>query len=379
MATLKGITYCPDASIAAAAAPSYSGLSEQGSPRCPATSQIGTAIAGVGAGTHPVYFQGKVYLAGPYKGAPLSLVVVTPGISGPYDLGNVVVRAAIHVDPATAQITAVADSLPPILQGIPLRYREILIELNRPDFTLNPTNCDPFSVGAQISGDQGAQATLSHHFQVANCANLPFAPKLGLKLSGGLNRRGHPAIHALFTTKPGESNTRVVAVALPPNEQLDQAHIGNVCTRVQFAANTCPASSVLGTAEASTPLLDAPLKETSICAQNPKHTLPDLVMDLRGQINIELVGTIDTTKEGALRTTFQAVPDAPVSSFVLNLAGGSKGLLVNSASLCGASRKTTVKMTGQNGLRSTQSPRLKTPCGKGAKRKRHLRRARVVG
>ncbi len=178
LATLKGVPYCSGAALVAAMQPSYSGLAEESSPSCPAASQIGIATAGAGAGTHPVYLPGKVYLAGPYKGAPLSLAVITPAVSGPYDLGNVVVRAALHVNPETAQITAVSDPLPQILQGIPLRLRSILIELNRQNFTLNPTNCDPFSVQGQITGDQGAVANLILPFPGRQLRQPPVRPQV---------------------------------------------------------------------------------------------------------------------------------------------------------------------------------------------------------
>ena len=235
-ATLKGIPYCSDAALAAAAQPSYSGLQEESSPSCPAASQIGTAQAGAGAGDHPVYLPGKVYLAGPYKGAPLSLAVITPAVSGPYDLGNVVVRAALHVNPETAQITAVSDPLPQILEGIPLRLRSIRIDLNRPNFALNPTNCDPFSVDTEVFGEEGALAKPSAHFQVANCRVLPFAPKLTMGFSGSTKHAGNPALHAILTAKPGEANIAEVQVTLPHSEFLDNAHIQAPCTRVQYAA-----------------------------------------------------------------------------------------------------------------------------------------------
>jgi hypothetical protein len=382
-ATLAGVPYCYEGVLLAAESPGYSGSLEEASPNCPATSQIGTATVGAGAGTHPVYVRGRVYLAGPYKGAPLSIAVITPAVSGPYDLGNVVVRAALRVDPTTAQITAVSDPLPQIRQGIPLRLRSILIELNRPNFTLNPTNCDHFAVNATIGGDQGAQARLTSPFQVASCASLPYGPRLSLRLAGGLNRLGHPAIHSLFTAALGESNTRFVSLTLPPGELLDNAHIGNVCTRVQFNANACPAASILGSAEAITPLLQAPLKG-NVYLRSSSHKLPDLVADLRGQIDIQLSGQVSTTKSGALRTTFQTVPDAPVSSFRLNLTGGSKGLLQNSESLCGGPQRASVKMVGQNGLVRNTSPKLQVRCSSktrhGHRRGRHsLPRGRRAG
>jgi hypothetical protein len=280
-----------------------------------------------------------------------------------------VVRVAVKVDPATAQITAVSDPLPHIQEGIPLRLRSIRVSLDRPDFTLNPTNCKASTIAAQISGDQGAQAGLSTHFQVSNCAVLPFAPRFSLRLTGGLNRRGHPAIHALLRTRSGEANSHSVSLTLPAGEIIDNAHIGTPCTQPQFSSGTCAASSLLGSAEAVTPLLDQPLKGNVYLRTNPAHKLPDLVADLRGQIDIELVGHISTAGNGALRTTFANVPDAEDSSFALNLDGGTKGLLQNSRDLCGQTREATLKMTGQNGDQVNTTVPLLASCKRSSRRK----------
>jgi hypothetical protein len=295
---------------------------------------------------------------------------VIPAVSGPYDLGNVAVRATISVDPVTAQVTTVSDPLPQILEGIPLRTRAIQINLDRPGFALNPTNCTGNDVATSLSGSEGASVQGTSHFQVANCSDLPYGPRLSLKLSGGVKRRGHPAIKATFTAQPGEANTRRVQVALPKGELLDNAHISSICTRPDFARDACPAGSKLGTAEASTPLLDTPLRGGVYLRTNPNRELPDMVLDLEGQFDIELAGKIDTVKGGALRTTFDGVPDAPVSSFVLNLAGGSKGLLQNSKSLCGKPKKATTKMTGQNGAVVKSKTKLQVACGGKARHKR---------
>jgi hypothetical protein len=375
-ATLKGIPYCPEAAIAQLAASGYTGLSEQLSPACPAASQVGTAVAGAGAGTHPLYTPGKVYLAGPYKGAPLSLEVVVPAISGPYDLGTIAVRAALRVDPVTAQVTAVSDRLPQILEGIPLRTRSIQVTLDRPNFALNPTNCDPFSVDATISGDEGAVSSTESPFQVANCAALPYRPKLSLRLTGGVNRLGHPAIRAVFQSKPGEANTRSVSVALPKGELLDNAHIGTVCTKVDFSNNACPAESRLGRVEVTTPILDQPLKGP-VYLRSSRQGLPDLALDLEGQVDIEASAKIDSVNEG-LRTTFKTVPDVPFSSIVLDLVGGKKGLLQNSESLCGANKKATVKMTGQNGAAINTKTKLQVTCGSNARHNSHRHTKKAV-
>lgn len=380
-ADLSGIPYCPESAIAHLEDSSYSGLAEQASSACPAASQVGTVIASAGAGTHPVNVTGRAYLAGPYKGAPLSFEVVIPAVSGPYDLGNIAVRSAVHVNPATAQVTAVSDPFPQIIGGIPLRTRSVQLQLDRPGFALNPTNCDPFAVTSTIFGDQGAQAARSMHFQVSNCRDLSYGPKLKLHLTGGLNRLGHPAIRATFKASPGEANSQTVSLTMPENELLDNGHIGNVCTRVQFAKEACPSNSIIGAAEATTPLLGQPLTGKVYLRSAPSG-LPNIVADLRGQIDIELVGRVDTVKGGRLRTTFNEIPDAPVSSFALNLAGGEKGLLQNGESLCGKPKLASARMTGQNGRKSSAKVSLDPACGK-AKHKRHHRgghrRPRMAG
>ena len=366
--TLAGIPYCSAAALASAAAPGYSGLAEEANPSCPLASQIGTAQAAAGAGTHPVYLPGKVYLAGPYKGAPLSLAVITPALSGPYDLGNVVVRAALYVNPETAQITAVSDPLPQILEGIPLRLREIEVDLNRQNFTLNPTNCDPFSITAQVFGNQGAEASSNVHFQVADCTDLGFAPKLALRVSGATKRAKSPALTATLTAQPGEANISRTQVTLPPTELVDNAHIKNPCTRVQFSEGStpgerCPSGSIIGSARAETPLLGKPLEGPVYLRSAPenKSGLPDIVAALNGQIDIDLDGKIETVG-GRLRTSFKTVPDAPISKFNLSLDGGSRGLLDNTTNLCAHILHASADIAGQNGKTADQNPVLKTPC-----------------
>jgi hypothetical protein len=368
LATLKGIPYCPEAELTKLGGTDYSGRAELAAPACPAASRVGSVTVGSGAGSRPVYTPGQVYLAGPYKGAPLSFAFVVPAVSGPYDLGNVTVRIALYVNPVDATVTAVSDPLPQILKGIPLRLRTANINLDRPGFTLNPTNCDPFSVDTSLVGTEGAVSTTHSHFQVANCANLGFQPKLSLKLNGGLSVRGHPAIQARVKGLEGDANFRSVQVTLPTVALLDNSHLGTVCTRVEFAQESCPAASYLGTAEAVSPLLDQPLIGP-VFLRSSSHKLPDIVMDLKGQIEIELAGRVDAVN-GALRTTFEGLPDAPVSSFALNLVGGSKGLLINSEDLCSGVNRAKVRMVGQNGKRVTGKVKLAMNCGSSSSRKK---------
>jgi hypothetical protein len=378
---LAGIPFCSAAQIAQAESRSGEGVGalELASPSCPAASQVGTVNVGTGAGPQPYYVQGKAYLAGSYKGAPLSLVIITPAIAGPFDLGTVVVHTALHVDETTAQIHAVSDPLPTILHGLPLVVRSIALNMDRPDFTLNPTSCDPMQVTGAATSTLGNLAPLAQRFQVGACGALGFKPDLKLAYSGQTKRTGHPALKSVITYPKGDyANIARASVTLPKGVLIAQAHVNNPCTRVQFNSTAlpgeaCPAKSVLGTAKVWTPLLEAPESGKVYFRSNGgERELPDLVIALRGQIPITLVGFIDSVgKKGAevrrVRTRFQSVPDAPVSRFELQLYGGKRGLLESSQNLCKAKQLSKVQLTAQNGKTYDTEPAVQVSCRKGGK------------
>jgi hypothetical protein len=372
LAKLAGVAECPETQIAQAVRRSGAneGAIEKSAPSCPTNSEVGTVIVGAGSGTQ-TYVQGKAYLAGPYKGAPLSLVVVTPAISGPFDLGTVVVRNALHVDPITAQVRAASDPLPTILQGVPLDIRTIAVSLDKPDFTINPTSCEP----AQVAGSAGSallQATsFTSRFQVGGCGGLGFTPTLSLRLKGKTKRAGNPALIATLRQPANQANIDRATVVLPQSEFIDNRHISNPCTRPQFNEKACPQSSILGKVRAYSPLLDAPLTGNVYFRSNGgDRELPDLVAALRGRIDVDLVGFIDSVKpkgsdNSRVRTRFATVPDAPVSKFELEMFGGKKGLLQNSVNLCKAPQRADTKFIAQNGKLLQKRLEIKLQCGAG--------------
>ncbi len=349
-AKLAGIPYCSDAAIAAASG--ESGAAEQVGSSCPAASRVGTIDVGAGAGPAPFYAKGTAYLAGPYKGAPLSIVFITPAVAGPFDLGNVVVRAATFIDPESAQVTVKADPLPTVLDGVPLRIRSIVARIDRSGFALNPTNCELGSVDVTVGALSGASSSPSSAYRVDGCEGLGFQPKLTIQLLGGrkaTKRRQHPALTAVLQERPGDANIAATTVTLPPNELLDNSHIGTVCARALLAADACPAASIYGHASASSPLIDQPLAGNVYLVPGAGK-LPDLLADLKGQIDVRVRGAISASKQGGLRAAFTSLPDVPVTKFTLNMEGGKKGLLINSESLCKAdNRNAILNMTAQSG------------------------------
>jgi hypothetical protein len=378
---LVGTTYCPEAAFLAAA--KKSGREEEASPSCPASSRLGVIDVQAGAGPAPYNAQGILYLTGPYKGAPLSITIITPATAGPFDLGTVVVRTPIDIDPTTGQINAVSDPIPRLLQGIPLDVRSVGVHLDRPNFIRNPTNCNPLTFGGAVTSVLGQTAPLSNRFQVGECTSLSFKPKLGIRLIGGTKRGSHPALKGTVTMPEGGANIAKAVVALPHSEFLDQGHIGTVCTRVQFAegdgnGSACPAASVYGHAVATSPLVDYPL-EGNAYLRSSSNKLPDLVVALHGPpsqpVAVNVVGRIDSVK-GGIRTSFEGIPDLPVSSFVLSMEGGRKGLLQNSTNICKGVHKATAEFDGQNGKAADLTPVLKNgKCGKAKKRNHRAQRA----
>ncbi|HET6999534.1 MAG TPA: hypothetical protein VFI03_13220 [Solirubrobacterales bacterium] len=350
---LAGIPYCPEESIAAAVG--SSGIAQAANYSCPADSQIGTTTTAAGSGSGPIKIAGRAFLAGPYKGAPLSMVAITPGVAGPYDIGTVVVRVALNVNPSTAQINAVSDLIPDVFGGVKLDIRSIDVNVDRTQFMRNPTSCAGQATTGALSGGGANPAdpaafssyAVNAPYAATDCDGLAFKPKLFTKLTGPTKRAKNPRIRAVLEAREGDANLARAALTLPHALFLDQSHIKTICTRPQLASQTCPAEAVYGQATAFSPLLSDKLAgPVYLVASNDK--LPNLVADLRGQVNIQLRGVI-SSKNGGLKTVFPEVPDVPVKKFVLNMDGGKKSLLVNSTNTCKKKQTAVLNMKAQNG------------------------------
>jgi hypothetical protein len=350
LAKVKGVPLCPEAQAASGA--------------CPAASAIGHLAASAGPGPDPLWIpqpgkpQPQIYLAAPYQGAPFSIVSVVPAQAGPFDLGNVVVRSRLNVEVETAQAVVEADPLPQFFEGVGLVYRHLHAVVDRPGFALNPTDCREMKVTSDVNSTLGAVAHPSSRFQVDGCKALKFKPMLSLKLSGGTERGEFPALTAVLKARRGDANLARTSVALPHSEFLEQGHIGTICTRKQFAADKCPKASIYGRAKAWTPLLAKPLSGP-VYMRSSDHPLPDLVMDLKGELEIAVAGRVDSV-HGGIRTSFEQIPDAPITRFVLKMKGGEKSLLVNSTNICRGRHRATVRMAAQNGRRLGSRPVLRS-------------------
>ncbi|HEV7769996.1 MAG TPA: hypothetical protein VGO66_04960 [Solirubrobacterales bacterium] len=373
---IAGIPFCSDAAIDAAKL--RSGTQELQSPSCPAASEIGHTVSGYGAGLAPAYAPGRFYLAGPYHGAPLSVVAINSAIVGPFDLGTIVIRSAIQVDPRTARVTidaSASDPIPHIFAGIPLRLRDIRVYIDRPNFVLNPTSCAPFSITSTLTGsdapfvnpkDVTASATVL--YQLSNCSALKLKPRIAMRLKGRTKRGDYPWLTTVVTPRPGDTNLAAAAVTLPPSLFLEQGNIRDICTRPRSEADACPARSVVGRARADTPLLGEPM-EGPVYLRSSDNPLPDLVAVIHGRgIRILLEGRVDSHRDG-IRVRFNGLPDAPVSRFTMTIFGGRKrGILVNSENICRRTQRAEARLLGHSNAATVLKPRIVGECGGKGKR-----------
>ena len=353
LAILKGVERCPEPQASQGA--------------CGAGSLIGHASALVGAGSHPFYAQGgQVFLTGPYKGAPFGLSVVVPAVAGPFNLGNIVVRAAVSVDPHTAQITVVSDPLPSMVDGIPLQVKTVNVAIDRQNFMFNPTNCEPLAVGGTLTSTQGATANVSSHFQAANCAALPFKPVFNVSTQAKSSKQNGASLTVKGTFPAGEAGIHSVAVVLPKQLPARLTTIQQACPEATFASNpaSCPAGSNIGIATATTPILATPVSGPAYLVSHGGAAFPDVVAILQGEgVTVDLVGSVNI-KKGITSSDFATVPDAPIGSFQLTLPegphSGLTAVLPASAkgSLCGTSLTMPFTITGQNGAVVKQNEKI---------------------
>jgi hypothetical protein len=355
------------------------GESQAAAGTCGEESLIGHTTVGAGPGGNPVYIGGKVYLTGPYKGAPFGLSIVVPAVAGPFNLGTVVVRATINVDPHTAALTVVSDPLPTILQGIPLQVRTVNVTVDRPGFIFDPTDCEPLSVGGTITSTQGVAAAVSSRFQAANCAALPFAPRFSASAPAATSRNGGAALDVKVAYPQGaQANIHSVKVTLPKQLPARLSTVQQACPAATFEANpaSCGEGALIGTGTASTPIFAAPLTGPAYLVSHGGESFPDVVVVLQGQgVTVDLVGNVFIAKSGATSATFANVPDAPITAFDLSLPEGPHSGLSAVGSLCAEPLTMPTTITGQNGAQLTQTTKISVSgCPKAKKKPRKHRK-----
>ena len=386
---LSGVTLCPEA--------------QANDGTCGPESLIGETIVSAGVGSDPVSVTGgRVYITGPYQGAPFGLSIVNPVKAGPFDLEHdtsnpaqqplcdcVVVRAKIDVDPHTAALTVTTDqsgphAIPHLIDGIPVQIKKVNVTVNRPGFTFNPTNCNPMSLTGTIASDEGASSPVSVPFQATNCAVLKFAPKFSVSTSGHTSKAkgASLSVKLSYPNAPfgSQANIAKVKVDLPRQLPSRLTTLQKACTAAQFAANPagCPAASLVGHAKATTPLLPVPVEGPVYFVSHGGEAFPNLIMVLQGYgVTVDLVGDTFINKRGITSSTFKAVPDVPVGTFELTLPKGRFSALAALGNLCKSELRMPTAFVAQNGAVTHKNTKIGvTGCSK--HRAKHAKKTRAT-
>ncbi|MCU1675443.1 MAG: hypothetical protein JWM93_201 [Frankiales bacterium] len=374
LAKPAGIPLCDDAHAAAGT--------------CGEGSRIGSVDVTAGAGPSPFALSGgRVYLTGPYGGGPYGLSIVVPAVAGPFDLGLVVVRASVQLDRNDAHVRVLSDPLPTILDGVPLLMRSVKVTIDRRDTMRNPTSCGPLTIGSTLTSLGSLTASPTTPFAATECDKLAFSPTTRIALTGVKETTDgkHPGVDSTVTQPAGQANIKQVQVTLPLSLALDPDNARALCEFADGLKGTCPATSVIGTATARTPLLDHPLSGKVYFVKGVRQsktgalirTLPTLLVQLRGDIDLDLRATTSVDAKSRLVTTFAPIPDAAVSSFSLKLDGGKHGILVVTAhkDVCNGAQKAALVAAGYNGKQQKSTVTLTPPCSAAPK----LLRVRALG
>ena len=346
------------------------GAGEAEAGTCGEASKIGTTRVASGAGSHPFEIEGNVYLTGPYDGAPFGLSIVTHAVAGPFNLGLVVVRARIAVNPENSTLTITTDetgphAIPQILDGVPLRLKQVTVDIDRPNFMFNPTNCDSQAITAVISGSEDARAEVQSPFAVGGCKSLEFKPKFVVSTSGKTSKADGASLDAKLSFPAGsagsEANIARVKVDLPKQLPSRLTTLQKACTAAQFESNPggCPAASIVGTVRASTPLLPVGLSGPVYFVSHGGEAFPSLIVVLQGDgVRVDLTGSTFISHAGITSSTFKTVPDVPVSTFEIYLPEGRYSALAANGNLCTSKLSMPTAFVAQNGAEIHETTKI---------------------
>ncbi len=354
------------------------GEAEGNAGTCGPESLIGETTVSVGLGGNPYTVKGgKVYITGPYKGAPYGLSIVNPAKAGPFDLGQVIVRAKIEVNPENAALTITSDAtgpyaIPQILDGIPLQIKHVNVSVNRPDFTFNPTDCAPQEIGGSLTSSQGTVSALHVPFQVTNCAILKFKPIFSVSTNGKTSRANGASLNVKLTYPKAafgtQANIGKVKVDLPKQLPSRLTTLQKACPAATFAANpaACPADSRIGSATATTPVLPVHLEGPAYFVSHGGQKFPELIVALSGEgVTVYLHGETFISPAGITSSTFRTIPDVPIGVFELKLPQGPDSALAANGNLCTSKLVMPTIFVGANGVSLKQStPITATGCAK---------------
>jgi hypothetical protein len=358
--------------------------------KCGEESMIGESTTSSGLGGSPVTLPGKVYLTGPYDGAPFGLSSVTKVVAGSFyrgavfvegafHVGTVVVRSGITVNETTAAATIdtaatrfISETgeveefagLPEFIKGVPAQIKQLNVTVNRPGFEFNPTNCSAMATTGTLTAGEGAPSEpVSAPFEVTNCPSLPFTPKLTASVVGqGSKTNGTTFAVTVESPGLGQANIHKVDLTIPSVLPSRLTTIQKACVAAVFEVNpaSCDEGSVIGEGIVHTPVFKNPLRGPAYLVSRGAE-FPDVEFVLQGEgVKILLDGKT-YIHAGITYSKFESAPDAPFTKFETIFPAGPHSALTPSVpetenfNLCRQSISLPTEITGQNGAFISQT------------------------
>jgi hypothetical protein len=321
---------------------------------------VGETIVSVGLGNDPYSVTGgKVYITGPYEGAPFGLSIVNPAKAGPFDLQEgkpVIVRAKIEVNPITAALTVATNpagsqfSIPTMIDGVPLQIKHVYVNITKQNFTFNPTSCEPMKITGTIQSAEGASVSVSDPFQSTNCASLKYEPKVTVTTNAHTSKADGASLNFKISYPQGAMGKDAwfakVKLDIPKQLPARLTTLQKACTEKQFETNYvgCPAASDIGHAIVHTEELPVPLEGPVYFVSHGGAKFPEVVMVLKGDnVTVDLHGETFISKTGVTSATFNAVPDAPFESVEVNIPTGPYSEFAANGNVCAETKTVIVK------------------------------------
>jgi hypothetical protein len=345
---LRGLTQCSLADAAAAS--------------CPASSKIGDVVSVDGSGTEPPALPGVVYLTKPKQpGDPAGLSVQVPARLGPVDAGIVIVGVRLQLRP-DGGLHVVSDSIPALVQGIPLAIRTLTVRIDRDGFMRSPTSCGEKTTFGHFDSIGDEHADIDAKLTFGGCDRLGFSPQLTAFVGAKHRTRvgSHPPFVTVIRAHGDDATIRSAHVRLPRGFASNTRSLNAACATADFAAGRCPPQSQVATASALSPLIAGPVTGPVYLVKRPPGTpgLPRLVVQLRSPIALTFEGIVNIGRRGGIGTTFPVLPDLPLTKFTLRFHGGAYGALALTRNVCRGAPRLPATFTGQNGRTVKLRPRM---------------------
>ena len=159
----------------------------------------------------------------------------------------------------------------------------------------------------------------------------------------------------MTVTQPaGQANIRELQLQLPSRLVARGSTLQKACLAASFETGappgTCQTTARVGSVTVKTPVLPGALTGTAWLVSHGSAQFPDLALVLTGDgLEVVLVGHTHIARSSITTSTFENLPDVPITSVRVNLPTGPNSALAANGRVCGSRLFAPTTMIAQNG------------------------------